>query len=304
MFVMGRGPDGQEISSTCDPEQLANSFGKNPRNADYLTPVFFRKEVLSKYANQPGKYSITDSRLKCASLWSVMIDNNHDRHVAVFLGDLGRDLPPKERIYWRAFNVVTDARLSEAFARRNLLGEFSETDRPEFLFKRRYVAFNVEWIERWGWPLFRALNSENAHVFDALHVPLTDEQREFDEQVLNLCKVMIDSLNEDGIRTKIKGDVRPELKGIDKLELFLNGQPGDHDEVIRVLRGLQGLRSSGAAHIKGSKYKRMLEACELVGLRNVDAFNKLIGNALATLERLREINPASASKLDESDGRD
>jgi len=48
-FIIGTDPAGKPVRHTCDPEQLANYFGANPDAPHYLTSVFFRAEVLSKY---------------------------------------------------------------------------------------------------------------------------------------------------------------------------------------------------------------------------------------------------------------
>jgi hypothetical protein len=86
-FAIGVDEHGNEILNTCDEERLANYFGKNPGSPQYVTPVFFRKDVLTKYYSQPGKYSVEDGLLRCGSLWSLRMDNNHPKSVMVLLGD-------------------------------------------------------------------------------------------------------------------------------------------------------------------------------------------------------------------------
>ena len=51
-------------------------------------------------------------------------------------------------------------------------------------------------------------------------MPLTNDQKEFDEQVLALVKILIDSLNEEQLSLGIIIDKR-EPRGLDKLEAFL-----------------------------------------------------------------------------------
>ena len=46
------------------------------------------------------------------------------------------------------------------------------------------------------------------------------------------------------------------MKGIDKLEKFLELQDLQPTTEIKFLRELQNLRSSGSAHCKGEKYQR------------------------------------------------
>jgi len=105
-FVIGEDADGEEVRHSCDPAQLANYFGANPDAPHYLTPVHFRRDVLQRYYSYPELYEVTDGGLSCAALWSVRIDNDSIDGVIVFLGDLGRDLPARERDHWRTFNVA------------------------------------------------------------------------------------------------------------------------------------------------------------------------------------------------------
>jgi hypothetical protein len=66
---------GRPIRHTCDPEQLADYFGKNPASANYMTPVFFRADVLQKYYDNPVLYEIQSGYLRCGALWRLHIDN-------------------------------------------------------------------------------------------------------------------------------------------------------------------------------------------------------------------------------------
>lgn len=51
-FVIGYDDEGEELRHSCNPNALANYFGANPDAPNYLTPVFFRRDVLhnSPYA--------------------------------------------------------------------------------------------------------------------------------------------------------------------------------------------------------------------------------------------------------------
>ncbi|WP_419927247.1 hypothetical protein [Candidatus Poriferisocius sp.] len=104
-FDIGETPEGDPIKSTCDPDALDNYFGINPGAQHYVTPVYFTPEVLDRYYSDP-KYEVRDGYLACGGLWGLRLDNNHPDHEMVWLGDLGRDLPEKERHYWLAHNVI------------------------------------------------------------------------------------------------------------------------------------------------------------------------------------------------------
>ena len=154
-FIIAEDADGEPLKHTCDPEQLGNYFGKNPDAPHYLTPVYFRREVLKRYYEHPARYSMRDGYLSCGSLWGTHLDNNHPDHVMVFLGDLGRDLPESERTYWQTFNMAPTGAPSETLVRRAFLGQWANPQAPDLRFKSTYGRFNKKWQEQFGWALFK-----------------------------------------------------------------------------------------------------------------------------------------------------
>jgi len=66
--------DGSTLTHTCDPTQLG-SYRDNSRLHE-LTPVYFSREVLSRYANEPGRYQVTGGRISCLHLWGLDISTN------------------------------------------------------------------------------------------------------------------------------------------------------------------------------------------------------------------------------------
>ena len=257
-FIIAEDDDGDPIRHTCDPEHLANYFGKNPDAPHYLTPVHFRREVLQRYYEQPEKYSIGDGHLDCGGLWGLRLDNDHPDHVTVFLGDLGRDLPESERTYWQTFNVVPTGGLSQTHFRRAFLGQWAGPNLPDLRFKSAYGRFNRKWRERFGWVLFKEPESDDVHVLQRLRIPLNDSQPEFEDQVMGLAKVMVDALNESAIQQQLPTKVKGE-KGIGKMDRWM-GQEGypSAERDIAFLRRLQRLRSKLTAHRKGSDHQQVL----------------------------------------------
>lgn len=137
-FIIGEDEHGKEVRFSCNPDLLANYFGKNPDAPHYLTPVHFRREVLQKYYDNPEIYSVEDGYLRCASLWGVQIDNDHDDRVLMFLGDIGRDLPAAERDHWRAYMTGPDAAMSETNIRRSFLAQATNPEIVDLTFRRAY----------------------------------------------------------------------------------------------------------------------------------------------------------------------
>lgn len=258
-FIIGEDDTGTPIRHICNPNKLANYFGANPESPHYLTPVFFRREVLQRYFEHPEKYSVEDGYLRCGSLWGVQIDNNHPDHVMVFLGDLGRDLPSSERDYWRTFNIPPVGSMSLTNFRRSFLGQFADAQAPDLIFKSDYERFRAAWAKTMGWDLFRQLEADDEHVFQRLRVPLTDSQPEFEAQVLGLTKLLVDYLNDKQL-VSLLGTKVPDEKSIAKLERWLTQEGYPHlERDIAFLRQLQRLRSKMAAHRKPSDYRKFLQ---------------------------------------------
>ena len=67
---------------------------------------------------------------------------------------------------------------------------------PLSIFNKKFQAFNEHWEKKFGWDFFRRLTGKDEYSLKILRVPLTNDQREFDEQILTLTKIFIDSLNE------------------------------------------------------------------------------------------------------------
>lgn len=287
-FIIDSDPMGKEISHTCDSRKLSNNFGLNPGSPDYLTPVYFRKEVLAKYYAEPERYEVRDGGVYCSGIWNLRIDNNHDDYVVVWLGDLGRDLREKERNYWIGFNIAPHGRnISETNRTRALGGWFAKPTSPDLSFKLEYKLFGEAFRETVGWDFFKELHEDDQYCQKILHTPLSENRAEFDAQILNLTKLLVDSLNEKSIA---KGLTTLEERdaGIAKLEkFFIENEWSDYEAHIAFLRSLQGTRSGSVAHRKGSKHDKSASAQSIkeVGYRNT--FNELLNQGIQFLGYLR-----------------
>jgi hypothetical protein len=285
-FIIGVDDNGEEITFTSNPDSLSNNFGTNSTAPGYLTPVHFRVQVLDKYFQQPSKYSVEDSILSCGNLWCMQIDNHHENKVCAWLGDLGRDLPYEELMHWRSHNIPPDSGVSRTYFKRQILAQFTESDRPEHIFRQRYHELINTCDALLGWRFLLQLDANDKHHFQCLRVPANDEQRDFDELVLGLTKILIDSLNEKQIKRLIPPKQLGELKGsITLLEAALKAcGVEDTENNILFLRKLQNLRSSSTAHRKGSNYRKIASdfGIESQNLRTV--FNGILWHSVAVLE--------------------
>lgn len=278
-YIIGIDKDGDPETFTSDPNKLANYFGANPDAPHYLTPVFFKKEVLQKYLSHPEIYSVEDGYLRCQSLWGMAIDNHHKECVSAYLGDLGRDLPVQEQLYWKSYNIVSEEKLSAVKFKRDFLCQFTDAEISDLKFKADYNRFQKQWLEKYNWNFFLPLSEDDEYNLQLLHIPVTNSQEEFDHLVLSLVKSIIDSLNEKEILKKITN--KDDLKGgISKLERwFAEINIQDYEEQIKFLRDLQELRSSGTGHRKGKGYLRIASTFNVEDNNFSDVFEAILQRA-------------------------
>jgi hypothetical protein len=251
-FIVGLDEEGDAITHTCNPDTLANYFGKNPDAPHYLTPVFFTRNVLDTYYADSDRYQVEDGYLREVSTWGLRMDNAMDNHVAVFLGDLGSDIRHSIQRHWRSFNVAPPGQMSETAIRRSFLGQFYDSDRVEHRLFASYRKLIDAWRVHYGWPLYKPLHEGDAHVANSMHVPTNPSFGQFDDQIIRLAKLVVDSLNEADISLATTSPGGGE-KGIAKLRRLL-GELGVDDNVCGVLGRVQGARTRSAAHKKGGDF--------------------------------------------------
>lgn len=290
-FIIGVNDDDDNITYSANPDLLANNFGANPEAPHYLTAVHFRKTVLDKYYKQSSKFSVQDSHLYCGSLWGLQIDNHHSDKICVWLGDLGRDLPYEEQLHWKSYNIAPVGNVSDVYYRRQILAEFTDSTQPDHIFKGRYSSLCDACSKNLTWQLLLPLSQEDLHHLSSIRIPATEEQSDFDELILALTKILVDSLNEKQLNKLIPASDRPNIKGsIGCLEkVFQVLSVNDHEEYIEFLRKLQNLRSSGAAHRKGSGYQKIAEYFGVTSSSLITVFEQILRKANDFLEFLDKV---------------
>jgi hypothetical protein len=284
-FVTEVDENGVNVELSCAPEVS---------EYHYLTPIWFRSGVLRKYQDDPDKYSVVDGLLSCVGLWDLPIDNDHERHVVVFLGDL-RDIPEADQLHWKASNIPPQGRLSETAVRRSLYGEWAISANPEHKFANAYMKF-MKFSETRGMFVIRPLNDGDSHCLKTLHIPHTDNVMEFDQEVLKLTKLLVDSINDSELEKHIT-PTRDE-KSLSKLERYLVAKGRtDHAPHIAFLRRLQRYRSTNAAHRRGSDAKKAFDAlAEGVASSRRETLTALLCSAIDLLDYLTVVEtPAEPS---------
>lgn len=279
-FIVGMDSGGNEITMTCDEDQLPNLFTRKGDEYWTLTPVYFRSEVLDKCLANPDRYIVGDSYLSAPS-WGMKMDNDRtDGLVVVFLKDLG-DLPYEEQQHWRKFNIAPPAiaGLSTTSVMRSFLGvAINPSVDASLVFKQKCAEVSKAWSTKYGWDLLKPLSPNDDKDFNNLH-QMTDEnnQKDFTYQILTLTRSIIDSLNEKELLGRIdtsNSDYQKYMAEHDnkmdgsllRLEWYLKTRGGYDASMLTYLRKLQSYRSKNAAHRRGTSDKEMQKLERFFGL--------------------------------------
>jgi hypothetical protein len=226
----------------------------------------------------------------------MTMDNHHDDLVVAWLGDLGGDLPHEEQLHWRSYNIAPTGGPSETFIRRQLLAQFAKSQRSEHLFLQYYKKLKDVCEKILGWQILLPLAAEDAHHYRAIRIPSTDEQKDFDDLVQSLTKILVDSLNEKALNVLIPPEQVPLVKGsIARLgAVFAVRNVSVFEPHIEFLRKLQSLRSSGAAHRKGGNYRKIADEFQVNSQNLRTVFAGILTKALDVLNFLISVVESGA----------
>jgi hypothetical protein len=251
--------------------------------------------------NHPN-YTVGDNYLGCGSLWGMRYGQNPLGLVHAWLGDLGEYLPHNEQLHWKQYNVLPEGGLGPATIQRELLAEPSEPDETTHKFKYEFEKFSESWMNKFGWHLFLPLKKDDKHFMKSLHVPVSEDPLEFDQQIQALAKILPDSINVSEIKKTIKvndeevkerfdikeGRIPPIVWLKALLVFFFKENNETAHEIIRPLRIIQKLRSVSVAHRKGQKYNKVSRELGLDGRSRIQFFKDLLEDAIKLFKQLQK----------------
>ncbi|MFZ5812067.1 MAG: hypothetical protein ACOY4F_08505 [Thermodesulfobacteriota bacterium] len=296
-YIIGVNDDGTTIEYTSNPNELRDNFNNIPNAQHYLTIVHFDKKVLDKYYQYPSKYTVNDSKISCGTLWSMDVDDHHDNKVCAWLGDLGEKLSYEEQLHWREHNIPPEGSMSKTFFGRQILNQPLQTERLEHIFQDKYRELNLVCDNILGWKILLPLSIDDEHHLKCIRIPCDNEQRNFDELILSLAKILVDSINISKIREINISDTENKSDGsINILERFIiDHNIPDTNNCICFLRKLQNIRSSSSAHRKGSNYRKISSALGFESKSLHELAAEILRNSISVLDFL--ISIASTKRL-------
>jgi hypothetical protein len=288
-FLIRIDEKGNKIESTCDEKLLSNLF-VDKGTPQFLTPVYFRQEVLKKYYDNI-RYTASSYGVSFFDIWHIPIGINKDGLVHAWLGDLGT-LPHEEQLHWKQYNVPPSGGINEEFYKTQILAQFVEPSDPIYQLHQTREKLNKNALSRFGFAIFKPLSEEDAYIVKSIHIPTVDEQRELDEQLIYLSKYLVDSLSKSDLEAHVIWRPRrsDENTHIRFLQAFLIERVGYSEmlakQSVEPLRIAQALRSQSAAHVKSNEYQKLLEKIGMARISKQEQFRALVGGLNTSLSSI------------------
>lgn len=281
-FIVDIDEKGKEVEKTCNENEL--SVG------EFLTPVFFKKQVLKKYYDNSRRYTVEVGYLKSLGLWGIPYGINDEGLVHVWLGDLGR-IPYKEQLNFRQYNVFSTSKLGKEFYQTEILAKFVETKDPIYTLKQLRNQINGLCQTKLGFQFFKELSEMDYYIYKNIHIPTTSEFRELDEQLIFLAKLLCDSINKSELESRVTWKpTTDENTKIRFVEKFLEEQFGLtttlSEQIAKPFRHAQKLRSESAAHRKSSQFEKTLIKLGLNRRDSEEIFRFLVSSLIVKMEKI------------------
>lgn len=259
----------------------------------FWTRVYFRQQVLDRYLAEPGRYTITTSRITCLQVWGMSIGRTTDGLVEVDLYDLSR-MPSPEWDHWKTHNVPPSGGDPDAGKlQRERLNRIASSPDTAHELRSAVERANEAARQHQGWPLWRPLTEPAATEWQALHAPVVDDMSALGRPLLTLSKVLVDSLDKIQLQAAVAAPADTQTGSLNLLQLYLVERGGTAG-TVQPLRDLQRLRSRGGfAHYAGSAAE--LEIATIApGLRTpAEIFEYLCHNIIQALASIAETVSAS-----------
>lgn len=284
-FIINDFKNKKIVEWSSNPKELGSYHVKNDLPFG-TSPAFFNPQVLLKYKQDNEKYSFAYRKINIRGGSSIDYDINEEGQVHAYIIDLSR-LSYEEQLYWKSYNEKPKAGISSRAFNSDFLAKWDFEYDPlfslkEILKKFPMINYKGEKIKIWELP-----NVPNPNLIDNLCYVDTDSKKEWEDQVLNLAKIIIEGLSKKTI-IKISKELNcydKKLRSIKLLSNILNNIKISSDEtelVIDPLQSIWNLRSKVVAHAHGAypkgdlrkQFRDILENCDKSMRKLVEIINR------------------------------
>jgi len=280
-FLIGIDEKGNGITHSCKVDQ-----------SKFFTPVYFRIDLMKHFYDNPEKYTVHPTFISADSLFAIDYGIVDDK-VQVYLGDLSR-LPYKEQKLWKSFNIsLREKIIPEDRIRRDFYSQFAEPENIVENLRQSKENLNNFFEKKHRFKLFKDLNHPDEYREKIIHIPLTEDWKEFNSVLESLSIVYVESINNEVkklLQAKISNETLKGKKSIKILQEFLKIMESDDQIILNIIKPfelLHRLRSEFASHRSSSEYKKSLE---MLGLNPAQKKSSIIKSLIINLvDRLQTI---------------
>jgi hypothetical protein len=256
----------------------------------FLTPVYFKAEVLDRYYADPAHYRVNRVIITAGDMWSLRIADTGDGHVHAWLGDVGH-LPKAAQQHWQGHAVPYDKPVPDWRLERDLHGSFVEAPGigPINELHDAIAFVNEAAHERAGVPLITEPAELDRDRVATLHVPFYNSIPAFQVSIATLAILVNESINP----SFLKAVAAPKAEGsVNRLAEWLSVTRGlDIKEARDVLAGLyalQSLRSKMSSHPAGSAAREALDRAGVDLEHLPDGFTRRVEAVTRSLDALAQ----------------
>lgn len=269
-----------------------------PFDVGFLTPVFFKREVLLKYDNSPS-YRVQFASTTYGTIYTgeeyISFGINKNGLVVMWLGDIAK-MPESEQYYLRSENVASDHSIGSEFYEGQIECVFTEVSREDRLFKAR-SAFIEANFKRFAKKIAH-LDDEVMNLALAFNGPVVDTEKERRHVADTLNKIYIESFDNAALGDVLKslgGDTK-NLGSLKRLQGVLE-RALPNEDINSLLSPLYVLYDLRVAYSHLTSTERQREVLQTVvdrlgidvSVGLTDLYNRLIEALIATFERLAEL---------------
>jgi len=296
-YPIGTDPaTGDPVMAAYPGEPIEQTAWPGAGNDNFLTPVYFKRQVLNAYLDDPRYYNVSNNRVSAGDRWGIPIAVTERGNVQVWLGDLGR-ISERAQRHWQQYAIPDDDAVPGWRIAQDLGAEFVDPPKDEGIDRVRagVAGCNAAAVAYCGKPLFAPVAGLNQQRIETMHAPLNDSLPEFQHQVTSLAILIVDHLNIEFLKA-----VGAPAKGstLSRLALWLASELGlseaEAKDIIGGLYAVYSVRSeAGGAHRAGSRASEVLARAK-IDLDDLptgfEALARMAGESLEELEiRIREL---------------
>lgn len=266
-----------------------------PFEVGFLTPVFFKREVLLKYDNSPS-YRVQFASTTYGTIYTgeeyISFGINKNGLVVMWLGDIAK-MPEAEQYYLRSENVPSDHSIGSEFYEGQIECVFTEVSREDRLFKGRSAL--IEAIVKRFDKKIAHLDDEVMNLALAFNRPVVDTEKERRHVADTLNKIYIESFDNVALGDLLKslGGTPKSLGSLKRFQGFLERALPDEDinNILSPLYVLYDLRVA-YSHLTSTERQRVVlqTVVDRLGIDAdaslTDLYNRLIEALIEMFERL------------------